>query len=107
MYELVETRKMARLLLGHMTDFVASATAPHDRELPLIDADGPVFTGLIDADHPLDLIGRWRIAGQKGRTPLRHAAPPGISRAGGRCHSMPRACSHAATQQPSMTSDAS
>src|SRR5262249_53228941 len=106
MHELVETREMTRFLIGHVTDLVAGAAAPHDRELSLINPHRAVLTGLVDANHALDLVRRQRIAGQIGR-PLRcHAAAPGISPAGRR-HTMPRAYSHATTQQPSMITDAS
>src|SRR5215831_8873009 len=106
MHELVEAREMACLLLGHMADLVAGAAAPHDRELSLINAHGAIFAGLVDADHALDLVRRRRIAGQIRRPLWRHAAPRGISPAGRR-HTMPRAYSHATTQQPSMISEAS
>ena len=57
---------MTLLLLGHVADLLRRrpASAAEHGELPVIDALGAVFAGMIDADDARDLALRAAIAGK-------------------------------------------
>src|SRR3954464_8521996 len=95
---------MAGFLLGHAADLVAGSAVPYDRELAVIDPNGPIFAGMVDPDHPLDLGVGHRISRQVGRALCGHANPRGAPSATPRRRAP---CSSAATQQPVMISEAS
>src|SRR6185312_5085881 len=79
-HQLLERIEMALLLLGHVTDLLrrtAAAAAEH-RELPVIDALGAVFAGMVDADDACDFARRAAIAGESlhETSPRRAIAKP-------------------------------
>src|SRR5215472_11869490 len=71
----LEPREVALLGLRHAADLVGVTAPPEHIELALIYARRPVFAGVVDAQHPRDLLGRIAISGKALRPPFAHAIP--------------------------------
>src|SRR5215831_13947753 len=71
----LEARKVALLGLRHAADLVGATAPPEHVELALIDARRPVFAGVVDAQHPRDLLGRVAVSGKALRPAFAHAMP--------------------------------
>ena len=55
---------MRAFLFCHMTDDVALFAVSQHRKLAFIDADSPVFAGMVDADNAFQQLFRRQIARQ-------------------------------------------
>ncbi len=76
----LEGRKMALLCLGHAADLASTAATPQNIELPAVDPGGAELTGVIDAQHALDLRRGRRVAGQAVTGCRRHIEPRRLNR---------------------------
>ncbi len=53
-------------LFGHVGDNGGRSGPAENAQLPFINSNGPVFSGVVDPDHPLEQVFTAEVAGQAG-----------------------------------------
>src|SRR5579862_97248 len=76
--QIVEGPQVTRFSFRHAADFGGGTAVAQDRALAVINPGGAEFAGMVDAQHPRDLVSRARVAWQ---AMARRAGrrPPGVA----------------------------